>query len=148
MAKNIEMNWFNGSEYEVLYPYTTMELVENLQTTIDSTYENLLNTINNKGIKTTVLSRLANSVQWQTVSLVCPFTPTVMLCSGYEQANPYDRTVIGIWYGNHWCTMAKGGYGSFFKTTGTTTIQWEVQGGLSAQTLNANGWFYIFLLIS
>lgn len=36
MAKNIEMNWFNGSRYEPLYPSTTVNQVSNLQNLLNN----------------------------------------------------------------------------------------------------------------
>ena len=143
MAKNIEMNWFNGSEYEVLYPYTTMELVENLQTTIDSTYENLLNTINNKGINYTVLTRRGtNSTN---ASVVLPFTPKIILC---RSLNIGERnTSLGIWFDNQWATSS-GSLTAVFSASisSTNVMSWSWGGGYAVLYLN-DSQSYKFLLI-
>ena len=143
MAKNIEMNWFNGSEYEVLYPYTTMELVENLQTTIDSTYENLLNTINNKGINYTVLTRRGtNSTN---ASVVLPFTPKIILC---RSLNIGERnTSLGIWFDNQWATSS-GSLTAVFSASisSTNVMSWSWGGGHGVLYLN-DSQSYKFLLI-
>lgn len=53
MAKNIEMNYYNGSAYEVLYPQTLLNNVENWEqniyskTQIDSKFNSVNNEINN-----------------------------------------------------------------------------------------------------
>ena len=51
MAKNIQMNYFNGSSYEELYPYTTTSLINAVSTISDSTvngYIKLLDDMTNE----------------------------------------------------------------------------------------------------
>ena len=50
MAKNIEMNYYNGSAYEVLYPQTLLNNVENWEQNIYSKaqIDSKINSINNE----------------------------------------------------------------------------------------------------
>lgn len=147
MAYNIQMNYFDGSSYEELYPYTTMAQVENLSSAIDSNYnslwstfnsrcngiendiEDLENNLNNKynellssisntSIKTQLVERQGTGTQGIEVSVVFDFLPIFIY--GFSIAGSFN--VYGLWANNIWSITASGGINSVYSTTTSGTI--------------------------
>ena len=147
MAYNIQMNYFDGSSYEELYPYTTMEQVENLSNAINSNYnslwstfnsrcngiendiEDLENNLNNKynellssisntSIKTQLVERQGTGTQGIEVSVVFDFLPIFIY--GFSIAGMFN--VYGLWANNIWSITASGDINSVYSTTTSGTI--------------------------
>ena len=150
MAKNIQMNYFNGSSYEELYPYTTMAQVENLSNAINSNYNSLwstfnsrcngierdvetlendlnskynelLSSISNTSIKTQLVERQGTGTQGVEVSVVFNFVPIFIY--GFSVAGTFN--VYGLWANNIWSISASGEINSVYGTNiSGTTISW------------------------
>ena len=72
MAKNIEMNYYNGSSYETLYPSTTATLVSctgsygsNIQTAITNIGSTATNALNTANTANSSISSLRSSINYK-----------------------------------------------------------------------------------
>ena len=131
MAKNIEMNWFNGSGYEALYPFTTIRQVQNLQSTISSmnstissNYNELSSIIATKGLRTQVISRKGSGGMETSVTITFSFPPTIVLANNIERYHS-----AGFWFNNYWFSIADFSGGdsgtTFVGTLSGNSISWS-----------------------
>lgn len=162
MAKNIEMNWFNGSGYEVLYPSTNTNQIIGLQDEIDdinntisnrflslsnainNNYDDLLEIINNKGINFTPISRVG--VGSSSVSVVLPFVPKLIFCVSTEIEE--RGASLGLWYNSKWTTSAGDLTATFSAVISNKVMSWSWSGAYDNLYLDDKNVTYTFLLIS
>lgn len=161
MAKNIEMNWFNGSGYEALYPSTNTNQVTGLQDIIDdinstisnkflslsnainNNYDDLVDIINSKGINFTPISRVG--VGSNSASLTLPFVPEIMFCVSSEIEE--GGASLGLWYNGKWTTSARDRTVTFSAVISNKVMSWSWGGAYDNSYLDDKNVTYTFLLI-